>query len=93
MFILKKGHQPGVYVPLRALFLVNLSSDLSISNLFVLFITFKFNSDNGADWCGVIVLFRLLLLQTILFVNFLQYHNDHKKYDVTCKLNHTIFNT
>ena len=25
MFILKKGHQPGVYVPLRALFLVILS--------------------------------------------------------------------
>ena len=24
MFILKKGHQPGVYVPLRALFLVNI---------------------------------------------------------------------
>ena len=24
MFILKKGHQPGVYVPLRALFLVGL---------------------------------------------------------------------
>ena len=24
MFILKKGHQPGVYVPLRALFLVML---------------------------------------------------------------------
>ena len=23
MFILKKGHQPGVYVPLKALFLVN----------------------------------------------------------------------
>ena len=23
MFILKKGNQPGVYVPLRALFLVN----------------------------------------------------------------------
>ena len=23
MFILKKGHQPGVYVPLRAHFLVN----------------------------------------------------------------------
>ena len=23
MFILKKGHQPGVYMPLRALFLVN----------------------------------------------------------------------
>ena len=23
MFILKKGHHPGVYVPLRALFLVN----------------------------------------------------------------------
>ena len=23
MFILKKGHQPGVYVPLRALFLVS----------------------------------------------------------------------
>ena len=25
MFILKKGHQPGVYVPLRALFLVILN--------------------------------------------------------------------
>ena len=23
MFILRKGHQPGIYVPLRALFLVN----------------------------------------------------------------------
>ena len=29
MFILKKGHQPGVYVPLRALFLV-LFSDVLI---------------------------------------------------------------
>ena len=27
MFILKKGHQPGVYVPLRALFLVNIALD------------------------------------------------------------------
>ena len=26
MFILKKGHQPGVYVPLRALFLVGYPS-------------------------------------------------------------------
>ena len=26
MFILKTGHQPGVYVPLRALFLVKLVS-------------------------------------------------------------------
>ena len=26
MFILKKGHQPGVYVPLRALFLVVFSN-------------------------------------------------------------------
>ena len=25
MFILKNGHQPGVYVPLRALFLVQLN--------------------------------------------------------------------
>ena len=25
MFILKKGHQPGVYVPLRALFLVHIT--------------------------------------------------------------------
>ena len=31
MFILKKGHQPGVYVPLRALFLVFLrNKNLSI---------------------------------------------------------------
>ena len=28
MFILKKGHQPGVYVPLRALFLVFLATRL-----------------------------------------------------------------
>ena len=27
MFILKKGHQPGVYVPLRALFLVKKAGD------------------------------------------------------------------
>ena len=26
MFILKKGHQPGVYMPLRALFLVGNSA-------------------------------------------------------------------
>ena len=39
MFILKKGHQPGVYVPLRALFLVAnifyhclLRSELAIEN-------------------------------------------------------------
>ena len=31
MFILKKGHQPGVYVPLRALFLVN--SDLNLPQI------------------------------------------------------------
>ena len=29
MFILKKGHQPGVYVPLRALFLVLIMKSLS----------------------------------------------------------------
>ena len=29
MFILKKGHQPGVYVPLRALFLVESDFDIS----------------------------------------------------------------
>ena len=28
MFILKKGHQPGVYVPLRALFLVSSAAKL-----------------------------------------------------------------
>ena len=32
MFILKKGHQPGVYVPLRALFLV-----FKFLNLFLCF--------------------------------------------------------
>ena len=29
MFILKKGHQPGVYVPLRALFLVAVVNSLN----------------------------------------------------------------
>ena len=32
MFILKKGHQPGVYVPLRALFLVTQSFKSGESN-------------------------------------------------------------
>ena len=32
MFILKKGHQPGVYVPLRALFLVFLLEYSKIVN-------------------------------------------------------------
>ena len=31
MFILKKGHQPGVYVPLRALFLVCERNSVSAS--------------------------------------------------------------
>ena len=34
MFILKKGHQPGVYVPLRALFLVFVAKlDFNFSKL------------------------------------------------------------
>ena len=33
MFILKKGHQPGVYVPLRALFLVNPYLDNHLSEI------------------------------------------------------------
>ena len=38
MFILKKGHQPGVYVPLRALFLVKFSLGHTsiLSNSFML---------------------------------------------------------
>ena len=32
MFILKKGHQPGVYVPLEALFLVMLVTGKMMSN-------------------------------------------------------------
>ena len=42
MFILKTGHQPGVYVPLRALFLVLISSrvmDGISSNLAYTFIS------------------------------------------------------
>ena len=34
MFILKKGHQPGVYVPLRALFLVFLAFSCLFSFFF-----------------------------------------------------------
>ena len=33
MFILKKGHQPGVYVPLRALFLVVGKIDKDMSRI------------------------------------------------------------
>ena len=44
MLILKKGHQPGVYVPLRALFLV--SSMFNCFSLFFLFNTkFSFLHD------------------------------------------------
>ena len=32
MFILKKGHQPGVYVPLKALFLVTLVQKIKIGH-------------------------------------------------------------
>ena len=42
MFILKKGHQPGVYVPLRALFLV--------------LYTLAFVLNSGDVWCTVISL-------------------------------------
>ena len=35
MFILKKGHQPGVYVPLRALFLVNESSIFRVISIII----------------------------------------------------------
>ena len=31
MFILLKGHQPGVYVPLRALFLVYINDDPGVT--------------------------------------------------------------
>ena len=33
MFILKKGHQPGVYVPLRALFLVSVNIHFNFAKL------------------------------------------------------------
>ena len=35
MFILKKGHQPGVYVPLRALFLVNVKMQTTIVGILI----------------------------------------------------------
>ena len=35
MFILKKGHQPGVYVPLRALFLVLMALSLLHTYIFL----------------------------------------------------------
>ena len=41
MFILKKGHQPGVYVPLRALFLVDAGFQcfpLLISRIYLVFV-------------------------------------------------------
>ena len=38
MFILKKGHQPGVYVPLRALFLVFKCTNLKVISLITLII-------------------------------------------------------
>ena len=41
MFILKKGHQPGVYVPLRALFLVPIMCQVNkISKYFGLYLCF-----------------------------------------------------
>ena len=43
MFILKKGHQPGVYVPLRALFLVYLY--LQSKSLIVITVLFMLPAD------------------------------------------------
>ena len=43
MFILKKGHQPGVYVPLRALFLVYEHSLLA-EYFFSSFVTMRYFS-------------------------------------------------
>ena len=47
MFILKKGHQPGVYVPLRALFLVHSTVlyEQSLSYIFMVDI-----NTNDAVW-------------------------------------------
>ena len=42
MFILKKGHQPGVYVPLRALFLVYCVRENQIADVYFSFF-FKFS--------------------------------------------------
>ena len=49
MFILKKGHQPGVYVPLRALFLVILAGKEDNHNISD---DFEFQPDSTKD-CGV----------------------------------------
>ena len=40
MSILKKGHQPGVYVPLRALFLVLLAYPMIFPRVFIHFYCF-----------------------------------------------------
>ena len=42
MFILKKGHQPGVYVPLRALFLVRDQN-----------VTVQCGDHNDNEGCGI----------------------------------------
>ena len=42
MFILKKGHQPGVYVPLRAVFLVSYNLPLSNENFFYKHVVLNF---------------------------------------------------
>ena len=60
MFILKKGHQPGVYVPLRALFLVAYHPVLRhpLTNLILSSFCIQFCSLNNylltdfQDFCG-----------------------------------------
>ena len=52
MFILKKGHPPGVYVPLRALFLVNVVSHLNHLLFYFSFSRLHFSAERGSILCG-----------------------------------------
>ena len=55
MFILKKGHQPGVYVPLRALFLVH-----PVLNLILMVGPSKFGALRNSVQCLYLVISRVV---------------------------------
>ena len=63
MFILKKGHQPGVYVPLRALFLVNFCYFICLALFPVLIprfvMPFDITKNARVIYCALLFLLKL----------------------------------
>ena len=67
MFILKKGHQPGVYVPLRALFLVLFCSKVDYGCTHNLFLSQVKQQQNNHNFHVKIVIYKVLKIQAFRY--------------------------